>query len=159
MTVLLDNTVLSNFSIVCRPNLVRLALVEQVGATEQALQEMREGVAIGKIPSCDWDWLARVSLTPLEQVQFEMFHEYLGAGEASSLAVARQRGYRLATDDKDARRLAQQLGISLTGTIGILGILVKNGELSLIEGNRLLLEMVAAGYRSPVTTLEEVLSQ
>ena len=47
----------------------------------------------------------------------------------------------------------------MTGTIGILGILIKNGELSLIEGDRLLLEMVAAGYRSPVTTLEEVLSQ
>ena len=53
MTVLLDNTGLSNFSIVRRPDLVRLAFVEQVGATEQALQEMREGVAIGKIPACD----------------------------------------------------------------------------------------------------------
>jgi predicted nucleic acid-binding protein len=122
MTVLLDNTVLSNFSIVGRPELVRVAFVEQVGTTEQVLQEMQDGVEIGKIPACDWDWLARVTLAPEERVQFETFHEYLGTGEASCLAVARERGYRLATDDKDARRLARQLGISLTGTIGSLAI-------------------------------------
>ncbi|MCL7454413.1 MAG: DUF3368 domain-containing protein [Anaerolineae bacterium] len=157
MTVLLDNTVLSNFSIVRRPDLVRAAFVEQVGTTEQAFQEMQDGVAIGKIPACDWAWLARVTLTPAEEVQFETFYEYLGAGEASCLAVAWERGYRLATDDKDARRLARQLGISLAGTIGILGILVKQGELPLVEGDRLLQEMIAAGYRSPLTTLEALL--
>jgi predicted nucleic acid-binding protein len=157
MTVLLDNTVLSNFSIVRRPDLVRAAFVEQVGTTEQAFQEMQDGVAIGKIPACDWDWLSRATLTPVEEVQFETFYEYLGAGEASCLAVARERGYRLATDDKDARRLARQLGISLAGTIGILAILVKQGELTLVEGDRLLQDMIAAGYRSPLTTLEDLL--
>ncbi len=157
MTVLLDNTVLSNFSIVRRPDLVRAAFVEQVGTTDQAFQEMQDGVAIGKIPACDWDWLARVTLTPVEEVRFETFHEYLGAGEASCLAVARERGYRLATDDKDARRLARQLGISLAGTIGILAILVKQGQLPLVEGDRLLQYMIAAGYRSPLTTLEDLL--
>jgi predicted nucleic acid-binding protein len=158
MTVLLDNTVLSNFSIVGRPELVRVAFVERVGTTKQAFQEMQDGVAIGKIPVCDWDWLARVTLTPLEHVQFETLHEYLGEGEASCLAVARERGYRLATDDKDARRLARQMGISLTGSVGILAILVKQGELTLIEGDRLLQEMVAAGYRAPLATLQDVLS-
>jgi predicted nucleic acid-binding protein len=158
MTVLLDNTVLSNFSIVRRPDLVRVAFVEQVGTTEQAFQEMQDGIAIGKIPACDWDWLARLTLTPVEQVQFEAFHEHMGIGEASCLAMAREREYRLATDDKDARRLARQLGIPLTGTIGILAILVKQGLIALVDGDRLLQEMVAAGYRSPAATLEDVLS-
>jgi predicted nucleic acid-binding protein len=157
MTVLLDNTVLSNLSIVRRPDLVHAAFVEQVGTTEQAYREMQDGVAIGKIPVCDWDWLARVTLTPVEEVQFETFYEYLGAGEASCLAVARERGYRLATDDKDARRLARQLGISLAGTIGILAISVKQGELPLVEGDRLLQDMIGAGYRSLLTTLEDLL--
>jgi predicted nucleic acid-binding protein len=158
MTVLLDNTVLSHFSTVRRPDLVRAAFVEQVGTTGQAYQEMRDGVAIGKIPAGDWDWLVRVALTPVEQVQFETFHEHMGAGEASCLAVARERGYRLATDDKDARRLARQLNISLTGSIGILAALVKQGQIPLVEGDRFLHEMVAAGYRSPVAMLEDVLS-
>jgi predicted nucleic acid-binding protein len=158
MTVLLDNTVLSNFSTVRRPDLVRAAFVEQVGTTEQAFQEMLDGIAIGKISACDWDWLAHVTLTPMEQAQFEAFHEHLGMGEASCIAVAKEQGYRLATDDKDARRLARQLGIPLTGTIGILAIVVKQGLIPLVEGERLLHEMVAAGYRSPLTTLEDVLS-
>jgi predicted nucleic acid-binding protein len=158
MTVLLDNTVLSNFSTVRRPDLVRAAFVERVGTTEQAFREMQDGVKIGKIPACDWDWLGRVALTSQEQVQFEAFHEYLGEGEASCLAVARERGFRLATDDKDARRLARQLGVSLTGSVGILAILVKQGELTLVQGDRLLQGMVAAGYRAPLTTLEELLS-
>jgi len=158
MTVLLDNTVLSNFSIIRHPDLVRSAFVEQVGTTEQAFQEMQAGVAVGKIPACNWDWLARIILTPAEQVQFKTFHEHMGGGEASCLAGARERGYRLATDDRDARRLARQLGISLTGTIGILAILVKQGQIPLAEGDRFLHAMVAAGYRSPLATLRDILS-
>jgi predicted nucleic acid-binding protein len=158
MTVLLDNTVLSNFSTIGRPELVRVAFVEPVGTTEQAHQEMQAGVALGKIPASDWDWLARVALAPGEQVQFEIYHEHMGAGEASCLAVARERGYRLATDDRDARRLARQLGISLTGSIGILAILVKQGQIPLVDGDRFLHQMVAAGYRSPLATLVDVLS-
>jgi predicted nucleic acid-binding protein len=156
MTVFLDNTVLSNFSSIRRPDLIRAAFVEQVGTTEQAFQEMLDGITVGKIPACDWDWLARVSITPGERMQFETFHEHLGEGEASCLAMAKARGYKLATDDKDARRLARQLGISLTGTIGILAILVKQGQIGLDEGDRFLQEMVAAGYRSPLMTLKEV---
>jgi predicted nucleic acid-binding protein len=91
-------------------------------------------------------------------VQLETLREFLGKGEASCLAVARERGYRLATDDKDARRLARQMGISLTGTVGILAMLVKQGELTPVEGDRLLQEMIARGYRAPLTTLQEMLS-
>jgi predicted nucleic acid-binding protein len=156
MTVLLDNTVLSNFSTIERPDLVRVAFVEQVVTTEQAFQEMQDGVKLGKIPPGNWEWLVRVKLTPVEQVQFETFHEHLGEGEASCLAVARERGYKLATDDKDARRLARQLGISLTGTIGIFAILVKKNQIALEEGDRFLHKMIAAGYRSPLATLQEM---
>jgi predicted nucleic acid-binding protein len=158
MTVLLDNTVLSNFSTIRRPDLIRAAFVEQVGTTEQAFQEMLDGITVGKIPVCNWEWLARVAITPSERMQFETFHEHLGEGEASCLAVAKTRGYKLATDDKDARRLARQLGISLTGTIGILATLVKQDQLLLVEGDRYLHEMIASGYRSPLATLGDILS-
>lgn len=157
MSVLLDNTVLSNFSVVQRTDLIRLAFVEPVGTTEQAFKEMEEGVAIGKIPASSWNWLDRVKLTPEEYAQFSTFHEYLGEGEASCLAVAQARGYRLATDDKDARRLAQRLRISLTGTVGILAILVKESRITLHEGDRMLQDMIAGGYRSPINTLQEIL--
>ena len=114
MTVLLDNPVLSKFSTVRRPDLDGAAFVENVGTTEQTFQETQEGVAAGQIPACDWDWLARVARTPVEQAQFETICEHMGEGEASCLAVARERGTRLATDDKEARRLARELGIART---------------------------------------------
>jgi len=158
MTVLLDNTVLSNFSLVRRPDLVRAAFVEQVGTTEQAFHEMQDGIAIGRIPACDWGWLSRLALTPVEQARFEVFQEHMGIGEASCLAMAKERGHKLATDDKDARRLARQLGIPLTGTVGILAILVKQGLISLADGDRFLNDMVASGYRSPLETLQDMFS-
>ena len=157
MTILLDNTILSNFSAIQRPTLVKSAFVEEVSTTEQVFEEMQTGVTAGKIPSCDWEWLGRVSLTPDEQEDFLRLATYLGKGEASCLAVARQREYKFATDDKDARRWASQLGIPHTGTIGILAMLVKNKHITLAEGNHLLQEMITAGYHTPVTTLDEIL--
>jgi predicted nucleic acid-binding protein len=157
MTVLLDNTILSNFSLVQRPDLVRLAFIEAVVTTTHVLEEMQAGITIGKIPACDWSWLGSVTLMSVEQGHFQTLAARLGQGEASCLAVAAQRGYRLATDDRDARRWARQLGVSLTGTVGILAILVKKEHITLADGNLLLEKMITAGYRSPIARLEMLL--
>jgi predicted nucleic acid-binding protein len=158
MTVLLDNTVLSNFSAIRQPNLVRAAFAEAVATTFHALREMETGVALGKIPACDWAWLGIVELTAVEGERFRDLTVHLGQGEASCLAVAIHRGYRLASDDKDARQWARRLAIPLTGTIGILAASVERRKLSLEDGNHLLQELIVAGYRSPMTTLDELLS-
>lgn len=158
MTVLLDNTVLSNFSAIQQPNLARAAFVEAVATTADAFQEMQAGVDLGKIPACNWAWLDIVELTAVERKQFRDLTVHLGQGEASCLAVAAHRGYRVASDDKDARQWARRLDVPLTGTVGILAALVKRGKLSLEDGNRLLQELIAAGYRSPMTTLNGLLS-
>lgn len=159
MTILLDNTVLSNYSTIRRPELIRLAFVEEVGTTEIAFEEMCAGVSIGRLVECDWGWLTRFPLTPAEQPQFTALVSHLGQGEASCLAVALRRGFRVATDDRDARRLARQMSIPLTGTIGILAVLVKQQKVALREGNRLLRLMITAGYRTPVETLEEIIDK
>lgn len=157
MTVLLDNTVLSNFSAVQRSDLVRLAFAEDVVTTAHVLEEIQAGEIIGKIPACDWGWLESVALIPVEQEHFLSLVGHLGRGEASCLAVAVQRGYRLATDDRDARRWARQLRVPLTGTVGILATLVKKGYVTVADGNLLLHKMIAAGYRSPIVMLEVML--
>jgi len=53
MIVLLDNTVLSNFSSIRRPDLVRLALGETAATVTEAFAEYAAGVQAGKIPGCD----------------------------------------------------------------------------------------------------------
>ncbi len=158
MTVLLDNTILSNFSILGRPELVQLAFAERVATTHPVFQELQAGLALNRIPACDWEWLCSLPLMESEQRDFEYFSQHLGAGESACLALALHDGYKVATDDKDARRLARQLGIPVSGTLGILIMLVKNQHLTLAERNRMLQKLAAAGYRSPVETLEELLT-
>ena len=60
-------------------------------------------------------------------------------------------------DDAKARREAQRHGITVTGTLGVLVLNVRQGILMLREGNALLADMIAQGYRSPVTTLDDLL--
>ena len=44
----------------------------------------------------------------------------LGRGEAESIALASEIGLRLVLDDLKARQVAENLGLKITGTIGIL---------------------------------------
>lgn len=81
----------------------------------------------------------------------------LDAGESATLATARHRGWSVALDDRAARRIAEKdLGPDrITGTIGILQAGLESGILTLDEGNRILAQMIAAGYWSPVARLDE----
>jgi predicted nucleic acid-binding protein len=48
------------------------------------------------------------------------------------------------------------LGISITGTSGVLAILFKDGKLTL-EADALLERMIAVGFLSPVTSIKDVI--
>jgi predicted nucleic acid-binding protein len=124
MIALLDNTVLSNFTAVGRPDLVRLALGEDAATSEAAWAELQAGIHIGRLPAQDWSWLPILPLTETEKPLYNLFAECLNAGEAACLAILRLIDLRI---------------------------------LSLAEGDTLLARMIAAGYRSPVTSLQELL--
>ncbi|MCP4692736.1 MAG: DUF3368 domain-containing protein [Desulfobacterales bacterium] len=154
--ILIDNTVLSNFSLIHQPEFIHQSIFEDVGTTEYVFREFEKGVQLGRLPRCQWEWLQRVSLTEPEDTKFRQFAEHLGKGEASCLAVAVQRACRIATDDKDARRWAIRLTIPHTGTLGILASLVKQGNLTLTEGNTWLRRMIETGYHSPFLKLDDL---
>jgi predicted nucleic acid-binding protein len=97
-------------------------------------------------------------MVPSEQSQFQQLNRQLGSGEASCLAIAVQRNWKVATDDKDARRWAIRLHVPHTGTLGILVMLVKYERIKLSEGNKWLLRMIKAGYHSPVMTLDKLIN-
>jgi len=156
MTVLIDNTVLSNFAIIQHPELISRSFADQVVTTEQVFQELQVGIKIGRLPVCNWEWVKRITLTSAEDCQFRQLAAHLGKGEASCLTVAAQRRYRLATDDKDARQRAMRLNIPYTGTLGILATLVKAGLITLTDGNKWLKQMTDAGYYSPMAKLDEI---
>ena len=154
--VLLDNTVLTNLALVERDDLPSLLCGEAVATTAAALGEFQAGVETGLIPRSCWRELPVIELTTEEAALALSLSARLGPGERACLAVAAQRHGMLASDDLYARRAAARLGVPITGTVGILAACVRAGRLVLVEANRLLAAMIAAGYRSPVASLDEL---
>ncbi len=157
--IVIDNTVLSNFALVQRPKFIRHAFREKVGTTDQVFNELTRGVELGRLPECSWEWLERIRMTASEVVQFAQLRRQLDEGEASCLAVAAQRKWNVATDDKDARKWAIRLHIPHTGTLGILGLLITQKHMTLGEGNDWLHLMINAGYHSPMKTLDRLVQE
>lgn len=109
---------------------------------------------MGRLPAFTWAAL-RVLKPSREEKAFEYtLPQLLGRGERTSLAVAFNRRAALATDDALARKVARNLGISITGTIGILQRAVQREILSVSQAQRALDEMIASGYYSPVSKLD-----
>lgn len=153
--ILVNTTVLSNFAHIGRLDLLRLALPD-AATTPQVLAELERGVASDHLAEGDWDWLEIVTLTPEEEARRKDIRRVLGDGEASCIAVALERRGLLFTDDLDARRYAARCGISVSGTLGVLALLVRKGHISVAEAERYLEQMMQTGYRSPVKSVTEI---
>lgn len=156
MIALLDNTVLSNFTLIKRADLVQLALGEDVATTQAVWDEFQAGIDNGRLPLQDWSWLPILALTAEEKPLYHLLTRRLNAGEASCLAIAAHRGCRVFTDDQDARELAGIRHIPVSGTLGLLLLLVDLKIISPADGDNLLIGMISSGYRSPIASLQEL---
>jgi predicted nucleic acid-binding protein len=155
-TILLDNTVLSNLALVGQMDLVFHLWPGRAASTPQVLGEYEMAARAGLLPPHAWADLSLMDLTPQEVALSDTFSQRLGHGERSCLAVAHWRGGLFASDDADARAAARRLGVPVTGTLGILALAVRRELLTLAQANALLAEMTAAGYRSRVERLDEL---
>ena len=158
--VVFDCCVISNFALAGALRTIRGLYPGSAFITAFVSAEVLRGIQAGHdgltaIPAAVQDgWLKETDLiSPDEKKLFESLSVSLGFGEASSLAVARKRGYRLASDDEAARREARALGIALTGTIGILKKAVKLRICDQDTAERYLAKMIASGFYSPVKSL------
>jgi predicted nucleic acid-binding protein len=157
--VLLDNTVLSNFALVGRTPLVFGLWPQAACTTPAALAEFHAGVEKGRLHSPAWEALPLVEPTAAELATAAGLASRLGSGERTCLAVVWHRAGLLASDDLDARRAADRLGVPTTGTVGILLACTRQAQLSLTEADALLREMVTLGYRAPVDGLGTLICQ
>lgn len=156
MISLLDNTVMSNFAAIERPDLLPTAFGSSLATSQQAFDELQAGVWLGKLPSLDWSWLPVWTIEEGEVPYYHRLLSRLNAGEAACLAIALIRNCRILTDDRDARELARHLKIPLSGTLGVLVRLIDLDFLNLDDANALLSQMMTAGYRSPVASLQDL---
>ncbi|HEX6387346.1 MAG TPA: DUF3368 domain-containing protein [Anaerolineae bacterium] len=153
---LLDTTVLSNFAHVQRPELLRLLFGQSVATTPTVMSEVHEGEALGLIPLQEWSWLPLIAPTDSERQLALGYEKQLDPGEAECLAIALTRDYGFLSDDFAARRMASQVGVTLSGTLGVLQKLVATAHITIPEADQLLAIMISQGYRSPVQSLAEL---
>lgn len=156
MILLLDNTVLSNFALVGQIDILPKVLGRPVATTAQVIGEFNDGIARGILSKTNLDWLEIINLEVEEDEIFQNLLARVNAGEASCLAVAYYRNGRFLTDDRDARKLAAQMQIPVSGTLGILQLLIRLKVLDLSDADQILGQMIRKGYRSPVQKLEEL---
>ena len=154
--VVADTTVWCNFAHAGQPRLVPAAY-PGVTSPQEVLDEIAEGQRLGHLGDFDWRFIQRVRLTRDEEKRAERLQGgALGRGEAACLAVAVARGVVVLTDDRDARAAAGFLEVQVSGTLGVLLHLVDMGAMSVTEADGLLMEMIRAGYRSPVASLTQL---
>jgi predicted nucleic acid-binding protein len=163
-----DTTVLSNLAAVGRLDLLERRYRKVGLTTVEVSDELRRGLQAGygylesvlrQIQTVSTGGWLRI-VAPESEAEHQLRGEFdllLDPGEASCLALAMSRGLVLVTDDLAARQLAQERDMLLTGTVGILLALVRDGSLSLAEANALLAEMMERRYRSPVDRLDELI--
>jgi predicted nucleic acid-binding protein len=162
-----DTTVLSNLAVVGRLDLLEKRYRKMALATVEVSDELRRGLQAGyghlenvlqQIQAISPGGWLRIA-TPESAAEHQLRSEFdllLDPGEASCLALAISRRLVLVTDDLAARQLAQERDVLLTGTVGILLALVRDGSLSLAEANAILAKMIERRYRSPVDRLDEL---
>ena len=80
MILLLDNTVLSNFALVSRIELLTKALGSQVATRPQVSGEFNDGVARGRLPETKLDWIEILDMEADEEALFREILVRVNAG-------------------------------------------------------------------------------
>lgn len=163
--VVLDTTVLSNFAASRASNWL-FDFIERPAVAPAVRQELERGQAEGHAfladaIDCIRDLPPVPDANPTESGDRTLaprIRDSLDSGEAESLYLARERGGTLATDDLAARRLASEAGIPVTGSIGLLVVGIRRGELDVATADDWLEAWrTERGYYSPVGSLDEAI--
>jgi predicted nucleic acid-binding protein len=155
MEVIVDTTVISNFLLISRMDILR-EVAGKFLTTEMVMEEINVCTVRDILPPVELGMFEIINLTDYEKILFSRLNKRFGKGEASCLAVCSSRGLRILTDDLDARRCAQRMGIPVSGTIGVLVYAAGKDMIPRQEADDLLSGMIAKGFYSPVKRLEEL---
>lgn len=161
--IVVNTTVLSNLAEADRLPLLE-PLFGRVLVPSQVHDEILKGIAAGydfletADESTEAEWIV---LTTFEnQSERRLFKRLLGVvgyGEAAGIAIAKERDVLFFSDDRKARRVAQDHGVEISGTLGLLKLAVEEGTLSIGEADEVLNRMIDGGYYAPIRSIDELL--
>jgi predicted nucleic acid-binding protein len=161
--IVFDTCVISNFALAGALGILEGLYGSRAYITDFVAAEILRGIQSGHarleaIPKAvRAGWLKETGLrSGKERELFKTLSVSLGLGEASSIAVAKSRGFRFASDDRVARAAAVRLGVPLTGTLGILVKAVRADVCDPEAADGYLGKMIGAGFFSPVRSLSEI---
>lgn len=168
MSIISNTTVLANFATISQLPLLQ-QLHPRLYMPTAVYDEIRRGLDEGYTfsqsilnqiyPIHNHGWIHLTNVTSDNELRYlGQLPSKIHAGEAECLAIAKERGWLLLTDDRAARNIAKTNHITLSGTLGCLVLMVEQAICPLTEANHHLLEMIQQGYRSPVTTLTKLLT-
>lgn len=156
--IVIDNTVLSNFARTNQFQLLELFCRSRGLIVQAVREEFQQGISRGLFPETDLSWMNQIDITdPKEIYLSQRYRLELGNGESDCLAIAVCRNHELLTDDRRARQIGFREQIRVSGSVGVLGSLIRRSTISLLEGNQVLKEFIKAGYFSPVEELDDLI--
>lgn len=157
LMVFLDNTVLTNFALIGRPDLIFSIWPDIACTVTPVMEEYQTGVQTSNLPRKAWDGLLIHQLTDEESAMAASLPPKLGAGERACLAAAIMRQGVFASDDQQARKYALQAGVIAVGSVGILIRCIDKELISKPDAQALLDRMIAANYHSPISSLDDIM--
>jgi len=162
--IVVNATVLSNLAWVTWLSILKELFGEMLiplPVYEEILKGIDTGYAFLKsvdelVEKGDWITLGLLK-DEHEKRLFKSLLDSVGYGEAAGIAIAKRRALHFFSDDRVAREAAEQQGVEISGTLGILKVAVEEGKLSTQEADEVLREMIRGGYRSPIQSVKELL--
>ena len=113
-----------------------------------------EVVYVEKAVMEGWVKIVRLSTRERRAMQSLINTSRLDDGEAESMAIARSRRCMMVIDDKEARTLAQAMGITHVGTAGVLLDAYADGNLKLHELEDAVQDLSKVLWLSPAVAIE-----
>lgn len=128
----------------------------EVAIPKEVYEEVviRGGNLFGAKEVSNSNWIKVIE--PENRIAVDSLSMHLGKGEAEAIILAKEKNTLLIIDDKDGRTMATNIGIQVTGTVGLLMLAAEDGKIDL---KKTLEELIASGFRLSKSEYKKIIDE